>query len=368
MFDALNWNMLFSLLTAALVAYIAIPPIVRVARKKQLVDLPNGRTSHNGAVPSLGGIAIFAAVSIGANLFYNEALPEAMKFIVPALVIIFFVGMKDDMVNLGAYKKIGAQIIAAVLIVVFAKIRITTFHGFLGIGSLENHQWLSIGFSLFVFIALINAFNLIDGIDGLASGLGIQISMVLGVWLAYVGSPNFAILAFALTGALIPFYIFNVFGKKYKLFMGDTGSLLIGALVAILSMKAICCEFPVGHILEVSSLPVIAVAVLIIPIVDTLKVFTMRIANGKSPFSADRIHLHHDLLRLGLTHWQASTIIVLCNFGIFLFAFFFREVNSVLLTFLVLGLGFLSCMVPRFLPSSLQKPVEEFKEKVAYAK
>ena len=361
-----TFNMLWGLLAAALISRIAIPPVVRVARKKQLVALPNGRTSHNGAVPALGGVAIFAAVSIATSLFLENGIPREFQFTFPALLMIFMIGMKDDLVNLTAHTRLIAQILAGLLIVVFADIRVASFYGIFGLWELSYP--VSLIFSLIVFVGLVNAFNLIDGIDGLASGLGIQISLVFGIWLAMIGHTNYATLAFALTGALIPFYIFNVFGKKYKLFMGDTGSLLLGTIFATLSIKILCCPLADGHILQMTALPAVVIASMIIPIADTLKVFTIRISKGQSPFYADRNHLHHDLIRMGLTHWQASTLIILANFMIFLFAMAFRNIHPLMLCVMVAFLGAVAVMVPRFFyPVSEQKRPKR-PSKVAYAK
>ncbi len=346
---SVDYPMVFALILGLLVSLIAIPPIVRVSHAKKLVAVPNGRTSHNGHIPALGGVAIFASVILGTTIFMdNDALGE-FRFIFAALVIVFFTGLKDDMVNLGWRKKMAAEVVAAGLVVVLADVRITTFHGMIGVETLP--VWVSMVFSVFVFIGLINCFNLLDGIDGLASGMGIFISMVFGLWLNQLGYVNYAVLAFSLSGGLMCFYVFNVFGTRHKLFMGDSGSLLLGFLFSVLSIKILCCEIAPGDPRFMKAFPTVVMGVMIIPIIDTLRVFTLRILQGRSPFSADRNHLHHVLLKLGFNHLQASTSIILANALLFGVTVLLRNQNAflvaVILFSLALGISLVPCHFAR---------------------
>ena len=337
-------RMFLGLVTGLLVALVSIPPIVRVSHTKNLGARPNGRTSHNGQVPELGGIAIFAATVMGSVLFIDVTGFSEFRYILAAILIIFFIGLKDDLVTLRWYKKLIAEIIAAFLVVVLGGIRIATFHGMMGIGTLP--YWFSILFSIFVFIALINCFNLLDGIDGLASGMGIAISLIFGYWLYRLGYVNFAILALAMAGGLISFYRYNVFGKHNKLFMGDTGSLLLGFLFAVLSIKILCCELPADNELYMRSLPTVVMGAMIVPIIDTIRVFASRIVHGRSPFSADRTHLHHVFLTLGFTHVQASTIIILINVFLFGMALAMRDMHALTSAAILFSSAFIITMIP----------------------
>jgi len=246
---------------------------------------------------------------------------------------------------------------AALLVVVLADVRIGTFHGMFGLETLP--YWFSILFSIFVFIALINCFNLLDGIDGLASGMGIVISLIFGFWLFKLGFLNFSILSFALTGALISFYRFNVFGKKYKLFMGDNGSLLLGFLFAILAIKVMCCELPHDDKLYMRSLPTVVMGVMIIPIIDTIRVFTLRILRGKSPFSADRTHLHHVFLQLGFSHLQASSTIIAVNLILFCLTLFMRNMNPMVSAIILFSLALIVSLIPCYLVRFRTPKVED---------
>lgn len=350
-------RIVLGLLTALVVSFVAIPPIVRVSNAKKLAAVPNGRTSHNGHVPTLGGVAIFAAVALGTSLFIDSSGFDEFRFILAAIVIVFFVGLKDDLVNLGWIKKMVGEIMAALLVVVLADVRIGTFHGMFGLEILP--YWFSILFSIFVFIALINCFNLLDGIDGLASGMGIVISLIFGFWLFKLGFLNFSILSFALTGALISFYRFNVFGKRYKLFMGDTGSLLLGFLFAVLAIKVMCCELPLDDKLYMRSLPTVVMGVMIIPIIDTIRVFISRIMRGKSPFSADRTHLHHVFLQLGFSHFQASSIIISLNLVLFCLTLAMRNMNPVVSAIILFSLALIVSLIPCYLVRFRTPKVED---------
>jgi len=273
------------------------------------------------------------------------------------MVILFFFGIVDDLVGINPYKKLGGQVLASLIAIVVANVRMTTLHGLFGVGELP--YLVSILISLFVFLAVINAFNLIDGIDGLASGLGIGISVVFGVWLAMLGRPAFAVLSFALTGSLIVFYWFNVFSKKNKVFMGDTGSMFIGFIFASLGIKIMCCPVTPTIDMSVNTIPVVVMSLMIIPISDTLRVIMLRILRGQFPFHADRSHCHHDLLRLGFSHRRASTILVMANMIVFFMALSIKTIHVFLLGVLVLSAGIFICSVPRLWLKLVLKQPEE---------
>lgn len=349
-------RMVLGFLTGLVVSFVAIPSIVRVATAKKLFAVPNCRTSHNGYVPSLGGVAIFAVVVLGTSLFIDSSGFEEFRYILAAIMIVFFIGLKDDLVNLRWTKKLAAEIFAALLVVIMADVRIETFHGMLGVGTLP--YWFSIVFSTFVFIALINCFNLLDGIDGLASGMGIVISLIFGFWLFMIGFLNFAVLSFVLAGGLISFYGFNVFGKNNKLFMGDTGSLLLGFLFAILAIKVLCCEVQPADKLFMRSLPTVVMGVMIIPIIDTMRVFTTRILRGKSPFSADKTHLHHIFLELGFSHWQASSTIIVMSIILFCLTLIMRNMNAMVSALILFSTALIISLIPCYMARNRTPKVE----------
>lgn len=316
---------LINIIAAIVVAFgftvYVIPSLIKIADIKNLFDTENGRKSHTGTVPNLGGIAIFGAFIISFCLFGNFAEKE-IKFILAALCFVFMIGAKDDIVELTPYKKFAGQIIAAFIVVYLGEVRLTSFYGILGITDLPES--ISIVFSMTTVVFIINAFNLIDGVNWLAGGVSLVISFTFGLWFYIHGYMDYAVMSACIFGSIIAFLKYNY--TPAKIFMGDSGSLSLGLLAAVLSIVFIeesgkIVYSSAGLPFHVRSAPALAISVLIIPIFDTLRVFTIRIFNKKSPFSADRNHHHHRLLDLGFTHVQTSAILVTAN-AVFIFITF----------------------------------------------
>ncbi len=313
----LNYCLCF--LAALAISLFSIPNIIYVAKRKRLLDLPdNERKLHKRIVPNLGGVGIFFAFIIATSLFINPASFGKWNYITAAVLILFITGVKDDLVQISPSKKFLAQLAAAIIIVCLADIRIKSLDGLLGVG--EMPVWISMAFSIVGCVFVTNAFNLIDGIDGLAGSIGALIATIFGVMLAYEGETSSAIIAFSLTGAIVGFLKSNL--SPAKIFMGDTGSLIIGFAIAAIGIMFINSFHPgtpvMGFIYTSSGCLTTALAILFIPVFDTFRVFTMRIIKGRSPFSADRTHLHHYLLDLGLTHSQTVATILGANICIIL--------------------------------------------------
>jgi len=304
--DPLTLIILTFLLTVA-ITVISIPTIVKVARLKQLVDIPNGRTSHKGMVPSLGGFAIFVAISIGLLAFVNFQASPSVQYLLVGLLIIFFLGLKDDILVLDPYKKLLGQIAAAALVVFIGGVQFTSLHGFLGIH--EIPAMVGAPLSIFVIIVITNSFNLIDGIDGLAAGIGIMISLLLGIWFFYIGQHQLAIIALAFAGAYLGFFYYNISKGENKIFMGDTGSLILGFTLAFLIIHFNELNL-VEQKMNVASAPAVSFGIFIVPLFDTARVFLLRIVRGKSPFSADKQHVHHRLLHLHNSHLRTTATII----------------------------------------------------------
>lgn len=315
----------FGFLVALAITYVSVPSIVTVATRKDLCAKPNGRTSHRNATPLLGGISIFAGFILSTTIIAGEFFMLELLYIIAGLIIIMIVGLKDDMINIHPYSKLAYQLIAILLISVLADIRINSFHGLFGLW--EIPYFVSIIVTLFVFVVIINGINLIDGIDGLASGLSILISSVLGFWFWKMEHITYAIMSFALAGSLVAFFRYNVFSRKNKIFMGDTGSLIIGFIIAILTTRFLQLNLLAEGNLAIQSAPAVAVGILVIPLFDSLRVFVIRIRKGKSPFSADRQHIHHRLLQLGMTHLQATLTLVSVNLLYVLMCYFMQWIG-----------------------------------------
>lgn len=317
--------------------WFIIPSVVNISRLKNLTDTPNGRTSHFKATPTLGGIAVFVALVLSTVIFAGTYFKFELKYIISGLIVVFFIGIKDDILIIDPYKKMAGQIFAVILIAVFAGIRITSLYGLFHIGQLPYVA--SILLTVFVFIVIVNGFNLIDGIDGLASGIGILTSSVFGIWFWINGHMACTILSFSFVGTLAAFFYFNVFSKKNKIFLGDTGSMIIGFVMGVLACRFLQLEFVSQEVAKIPSAPTVVCGVLIVPLFDSLRVFILRVKQGKSPFKADRQHIHHRLLQMGCTHLQATLILVSVNLFFIVLSFFLRGIGIIWLMAVILGLA-----------------------------
>lgn len=348
-YSSLYLKVIFSFSLSFLLTFIAIPKIIRVAYRKQLMDVPGNRSSHTQKVPRLGGVAIYFAIVVVTSLFSPEMLFK-INFFSAALVLLFFIGLMDDLLVVAPRKKLIAQIFAALMIVVGSNIRIESFFGLFGIYELP--YWFSVLFTSFTIILIINSYNLIDGIDGLASGVGIIISTSFVFIFFRLFDYSMGYLAIAILGSLLAFLYFNL-SKQYKIFMGDTGSMIVGFLIAFMAIK----------FLNLSSLPwveiesgaVLTIAILIVPLIDTLSVIIIRLMNKKSPFTADQNHIHHRVLRLGFNHRQTSVIICTANAMIILFAYLIRHLDVNLILLLVVCAALFMSYLPLVMFEFLKK-------------
>lgn len=341
------YDIILSFLTALAVTYFAIPSVIRVAQIKNLIDIPGHRAAHEKPTPSLGGIAIFAGTVFAITMWTPFRYFAGLQYILCAMMVIFLIGAKDDIMPMSPFRKLGGQFAAASILALKADVIITTLYGLFGIEQLP--YWIGLIFSIFVIVLIINAFNLIDGINGLAASLGILISLVFGTWFFLIERVELAMVAFALTGALVAFLKYNY--TPADIFMGDTGSMLVGLVCAILANKfleshnsylpEVLVEKPFLAIYEMKSIPAIAFGVLIIPLFDTFRVFMTRIIRGQSPFTPDKRHIHHLLLDVGLSHIQATGILVLVNIFFIILVFSLQNIGTLPLILLVLGLAFL---------------------------
>ncbi len=327
------YDVILSMITAFTLTYLAIPSIINVAKKKGLVDEPGERRSHKDSIPTLGGIGIFAGVIFSIVLWTPFNVFQDLQYILCAFIILFLIGAKDDILPMSAWKKLGGQIFAASLLVFKANIRLTSLYGIFGIYELPH--WIGIGLSIFTILVIINAFNLIDGINGLSGSISTLISLTLGTWFFLIDQIDLAIVAFALAGSVIAFLKYNF--TPARIFMGDTGSLLVGMVCAILAIKFIEMHRTLqDSIYALKSAPAVAIGILILPLFDTLRVFVIRILRGHSPLSPDRRHIHHMLIDSGLTHMQATFSLVIVNVLFILLAIKYQDIGNLNLLMLIL--------------------------------
>jgi UDP-N-acetylmuramyl pentapeptide phosphotransferase/UDP-N-acetylglucosamine-1-phosphate transferase len=349
-------NIILSFLTSLLVVIFGIPSVITVAKQKGLFDKPDHRKLHVNKVPRLGGLAIIAGFSIAVSIWgIPTEIASRLQYLQAALIVLFFSGLKDDILVLTPIKKLMSQLLAAALVVVGEDIRITSFYGLFGVT--ELNIWVSYILSVFTIVVITNAFNLIDGIDGLAGGLGVIISITFGLWFNLIDQVGWSIISFSLAGALIGFLVFNF--NPAKIFMGDAGSLCTGFLLSIMAVQFIEFNRPeVQNYYKITTAPVIAIAILVIPLFDTFRVFTIRLLKKKSPFSADRNHLHHMLLKTGLGHKEVSLVLYIVNIIFVLIAFLLKD-SPILTVFITIGvLAFALSQIPIYINSQRIADIE----------
>ena len=316
----INFSILFSIITAFVITYFAIPKIIHFAQLFRLSDVAGKRASHSGSVPIFGGIAIFSGI-IFSVLFWAGL--ESMQFILVSCLILFFVGVIDDLLALTPIKKLIGQIIAVLIVIYLGDIQIDSMHGVIGVKELP--ELIATLFTVFVVVVITNGFNLIDGIDGLAAGLGVISSFSFGIIAYLMHQIDFAILAFSLMGSLLAFLKYNF--NPARIFMGDTGSLVVGMVLSVLAINLIRSGLVTESIKLPNKGPLLAIVFLAIPLFDSLRVFVVRLFKGKKPLSAGRDHIHHALLDLGFGHKHTTIILYVLSLGLIGFSFFLLELN-----------------------------------------
>ena len=339
-------QLIISFLLAIAVSLYATRIVVHVVNKLNLFDRPNERSSAEKPVPTLGGIAIFFSFIFASSLgMSGYGFPE-MIYILTALLLIFFVGLKDDIVTLSPYKKLTAQIAAASILILLGDIRFTNLHGLFGIGGIGMIPSFLI--TTFTMVVIINAFNLMDGIDGLASGLSMMAALIFGGWFFISGHFGYAILSFSLVGALAGFFYYNVYGKQYKIFMGDTGSLVLGTIMSILVIRFNELNIDQAQPYAIESVPAISFAILAYPLFDTIRVMAIRMVHHQSPFRADKNHLHHRLLALGFSHRAATYTIIGTNVAFICLIYAMHNLGILRISFYMFMLGSLLFVIPAY--------------------
>jgi len=332
----------FGLLTyvmAFVLTLIFIPPVIFMVKRFKLFDRPNARKEHIVPTPTFGGISIFAGMMVSLLFwfkFYNH--PSIITFFL-SMILLFGVGIMDDLKDLAARYKLVIEAGVATLLAI-SGIRITSFGGLFGIN--ELHIMAQYVITVVAIVGITNAFNLIDGIDGLAGGLGFMSLVTLGIFLTISKDLNYAIIAFALAGALLGFLYFNF--NPARIFMGDTGSLMLGFVIAVLCVQLMKIN-SLHPTPVVPNIYVFTLGIVMIPVFDTLRVFGTRIWKGRSPFSADKTHIHHLITNKGFTHAFAARIICVFHGFILILVYWMKnwkpELQVVILSGCMLTLVYL---------------------------
>ena len=323
--DHLELWLLGAAILAMLVSMSTFPAIFNISEAKHLMDDPGERSIHSKKTPNLGGVGLYISLVVVITLIGGVLDTKILLLILGSLTILFFLGLKDDLLILSPRKKLFGQIIAAMVLIVFTDTRILGLSGLFGVTIMP--YWVSVGFTLFVYILIINAYNLIDGVDGLAGSLALIASASFAFVAIKIKDVTMATTAVATVGALLPFLRLNL-SKNKKIFMGDTGSMIIGFLVAFYAVRFIGTTQTSSESLFFNSAPVIVLSIVFFPLLDTFRIFVIRLLIlKKSPFSADKNHLHHRFLDLGFSHIQTTTYIVILNIMLITFSYIIRHMD-----------------------------------------
>ncbi|MFI1771037.1 glycosyltransferase family 4 protein [Thalassobellus citreus] len=346
----------FSFVLSIIISFYFLPRIILLSRKFKLFDKPSERKSHKYNVSYLGGIAVFLAVLL-ANLiigilFYhinNSIYDFKLAFgLFTSLFVLVLVGLKDDLIGAKPLEKILFQILAATFLIVVCNVRILTLNGLFGVYYLS--PLVSVSVSLFLFILLINAFNLVDGIDGLSASISILSNLVIGCFFLKYGLMFSAIILFSFSGATLSFLFFNFsYNLRKKIFLGDNGAFVLGlissyAIIVSFNQCIKIDELLTNYVFE--NFQIIIITLVSYPLLDTVRVFMVRIYKGLSPFKADKNHMHHHLLKLNLTHKKSTLIVVVYTVFLFVLAFVLRFLNINDHFFIILGTSSVIYFIP----------------------
>lgn len=339
---------IFYFLGVFMLSYFLIPKIRAKALKLNLKDTPDIRSSHVIPVPTFGGVVFY--ISYILILFFAQSLDSNHVSItlIASISILFFTGLLDDFKNLTPKIKFLCQIVGVALLMFQPDFRILSLHGFMGI--YEIPLYVSVGGSMFFLLGLINAFNLIDGIDGLTGITGVIVASFYSYLLYNLGYFFYLSLSLATIATLLAFLRFN-FSNKRKIFMGDTGSLVIGLVLGVLTLKLLSLDDTAYGSLSFyrAQLPLFLTGVLFVPLLDTMRVMFLRLTKGVSMFKPDRNHLHHIIVDFGLSHRKASFFIGIVNFTVALIMFFVIQTFNSFQSLFILGLLFLIAIMILFL-------------------
>ncbi|WP_339813353.1 MraY family glycosyltransferase [uncultured Imperialibacter sp.] len=299
-------------LTSFLICFILTPAVIYFFVKNSITDTPGGRKIHKGNTPSMGGIPIMIGVLFATLLWFTFGELNQSRSLLFAVSIMFMVGLRDDLVNMSALHKLIGQLAAALLVVFFGGVQLTSLYGLFGVYDLPTYVGVPI--SIFTIIVLTNAFNLIDGVDGLAGAISLLALTFFGVWFELNGQHLYAGIAATFAGGIVGFLMFN--WSPAKIFMGDTGALAIGLLLASFAVLFIESNFALNASspIKFSGSVATGVAVMILPIFDTARIFVKRVRKGKSPLSPDKSHVHHFIMRMGFEHRHITLILTSINF------------------------------------------------------
>lgn len=294
------------------------PRLVRIAAMKMIVDNPDARKLQKEPIPILGGVAVMFGAVLGISctaVFPETVFNDTIVLIIAVMMVMLYTGTMDDILELTPRLRFLIEIMSVCALIFVGGFRLDDLHGLWGVSVLPD--WVAVPLTVFACVGIINAMNLIDGVDGLSSGFCITACAIFSAVFFKAGDMMMFILSMALIGALIPFFMHNVFGERSKMFIGDGGTLVMGAVMSIFVVRVLGVGSPVAQFWDQSHAGMSAVAftlaVLCVPVFDTLRVMVTRMLQGRSPFHSDKTHLHHMFIDLGFSHVGTTFSIILLN-------------------------------------------------------
>lgn len=298
---------------AFVVTTLVYPYVLAFARKHNIVDNPSARKLQRVPVPVMGGTAVFIGFLVTVFVGYLFVPNTRVLLLMPLLMVMYGIGVWDDIKDVSAAFRFLIEILVVWMMIIFLDVEINNFYGFLGVSDIP--ETVSVPLSLIAGVGIMNAINLIDGVDGYCCSYGVMACVAYSIIFYIAGNMAIFALAMISVGALIPFFFHNVFGKTSKMFMGDGGSLMLGTLLAYFTFTALTTGRRCDVTFTDSGLSLVALclAILAVPVFDTLKVMIFRVARGQSPFHPDKTHLHHIFIEMNFSHLSTSIMIVLGN-------------------------------------------------------
>ena len=304
-------------IVSAVTSLMVFPKALKFARKHGIVDNPNARKLQRVPVPVFGGVVVYSGILMGGIVLSIWLWNWVLFYGLIGMTVMMIIGMWDDQKDISASLRFLIEIALVLAFIVMTGVYIDDLHGLWGVDSLA--PWVGIPLSVLTGVGIINAVNLIDGVDGYSSSYGIMACAMFGICFWTVWSPTMVCLMLIMIGALLPFFMHNVFGVKSKMFIGDGGTLMLGMMMTVCVFYALSSTQPCDKLdAEGLSLTAFTLAVLCIPVFDTLRVMSMRILRGTSPFKPDKTHLHHLFIDMGFSHLGAALFILLLNFMVVL--------------------------------------------------
>lgn len=317
----MNIQTIMMLGAAALAAFVAVNwvyfKILKIAKDKKLVDNPDARKLQKEPIPVMGGIASFMGVTAGmltasaiVGMVPGVVSTAYMLPVAMAMMVMLYVGAMDDIVGLTPRARLVIEVLTVLGLIGAGGGCIDSLHGVWGVDQFS--WWVAVPLTVFAGVGIVNAVNMVDGVNGLSSGLCMAVSAMFAVTFVKSGDTSNAALALVMVASLIPFYVHNVFGNRSRMFIGDAGTMVMGILLVWFTISVLRSDSPVRYYSEASGVGLVAMmeAFLSVPVFDTLRVMTMRMVHGRSPFSADKTHLHHVFIAAGVSHFVTSSTVI----------------------------------------------------------